>query len=89
MFSKELFGQRISKLRKDFDETQLALGELLGVGKSQISEIERGNRTTTAERIALICQHYHVSADYLLGLTDDPEPKYVAGGRENINEVSL
>ena len=29
-----------------------------------------------AERIALICQHYKVSADYLLGLTDDPKPKY-------------
>ena len=76
MFSKELFGQRISELRKDFGETQAALAEQLGVGKNQVSEIERGNRTTSAERIALICEHYKVSADYLLGLTDDPTPKY-------------
>lgn len=76
MFSKELFGQRISKLRKDYGETQLALAEQLGIKKNQVSEIERGNRTTSAERIALICRHYKVSADYLLGLTDDPEPKY-------------
>ena len=41
-----------------------------------VSEIERGNRTTSAERIALICEHYGVSADYLLGLTDDPKPNY-------------
>lgn len=76
MFSKELFGRRISELRKGYGETQLALAEQLGVKKNQISEIERGNRTTSAERIALICRHYKVSADYLLGLTDDPEPKY-------------
>ncbi len=75
MFSKELFGQRISELRKDYGETQAALAEQLGIKKNQISEIERGNRTTSAERIALICEHYKVSADYLLGLTDDPEPK--------------
>lgn len=76
MFSKKIFGQRIFELRKDFGETQTALGELLGVKKGQISEIERGNRTTSAERIALICEHYKVSADYLLGLTDDPAPNY-------------
>lgn len=78
MFSKKLFGQRIFELRKNFGETQEVLGELIGVKKGQISGIERGNATTTAERIALICQHYGVSADYLLGLTDDPEPKHKA-----------
>ena len=50
----------------------------MGVGDTQIIGIEHGRNTTTAERIALICQHYKVSADYLLGLTDDPEPKYGA-----------
>ncbi|MCI8422040.1 MAG: helix-turn-helix transcriptional regulator [Lawsonibacter sp.] len=75
MFSKELFGQRILQLRKQHGETQKDLGELLDVGKGHISEIERGNRTTSAERIALICKHYSVSADYLLGLTDDPAPR--------------
>lgn len=74
MFSKELFGQRIFALRKSSNETQAALGEVLGIGKNQISEIERGNATTSAERIALICRHYNVSADYLLGLTDEPKP---------------
>lgn len=74
MFSKELFGQRIMEQRKAHQETQTDLAELLGVWKSHISEIEHGNRTTSAEKIALICEHYHISADYLLGLTDDPGP---------------
>ena len=68
MFSRTLFGQRLRKLRKQCGETQSDLGELLLVKKSQISELEQGNVSTTPE--------YHVSADYLLGLTDDPEPRW-------------
>ncbi len=75
MFSKELFGQRILQLRKQHNETQKDLAELLDVGKGHISEIERGNRTTSAERIALICEHYQVSSDYLLGLVDNPQTR--------------
>ena len=53
-------------------ETQDHLAEFLGVRKTQISEMENGNRTTTLEKLALICEHYGISADYLLGLTDEP-----------------
>ena len=63
MFSKNLFGQRVLELRKQHGETQEELGAVLDVGKGHISEIERGNRTTTAEKIALICEHYQVSAE--------------------------
>lgn len=79
MFSKEIFGQRILEQRKKHGETQKLLAQILGVGETQITEIEHGRATTSAERIALICEHYKVSADYLLGLTDDPEPKHGAG----------
>ena len=72
MFSKEVFGLRLREIRKEKKETQDDLARLLDVGKSHISEMERGNRTTTAEKIALICEHYKISADYLLGLSDDP-----------------
>ena len=75
MFSKEIFGQRLKAIRKENKETQDDLALVLDVGKSHISEMERGNRTTTAEKIALICQHYRVSADYLLGLSEDPKPR--------------
>ena len=75
MFSKEIFGQRLKAIRKEKKETQDDLALILDVGKSHISEMERGNRTTTAEKIALICEHYHISSDYLLGLSDDPQPR--------------
>ncbi len=74
MFSKEVFGQRLLALRLGRKETQPMLAELLGIKKSQVSEMENGHHATTAERIFILCEHYHVSADYLLGLTDDPKP---------------
>ena len=74
MFSKELFGERLTKIRLAKNETQEALGKILGVGKTQVSQIENGTASTTIERLALICEYYHVSAEYLLGLSDDPTP---------------
>ncbi len=74
MFQKDLFGERLFAARKASGENQEKLGKLLGVTKTQISEMENGKKTTTAEKIALICRHYNISSDYLLGLTDDPTP---------------
>lgn len=72
MFTKEIFGQRLLEIRKQNYETQPELGEAVGVGKSRISEMEKGKNTTTIEKLAKICEHYKVSANYLLGLSDDP-----------------
>lgn len=71
MFSKKQFGQRIQEVRKLHHETQAALGHIIDTKPNTVSELEGGKRTTTAENIARICRHYHVSADYLLGLSDD------------------
>ena len=73
MFSKKLFGQRLLEIRKLHKETQPDLAELLNLSRSRISEMENGKNTTTIENFALICEHYKVSANYLLGLSDDPE----------------
>ena len=70
MFRKEIFSQRLFQVRKENGETQEQLAKFLGVGKSQISEMENGNTYTTLEKLVLICEHYHVSSDYLLGLSD-------------------
>ena len=72
MFSKELFGQRLFEVRKQHHETQKTLADAIGIAKSHISEMEKGKQTTTAEKIAMICEHYGISADYLLGLSDEP-----------------
>ena len=76
MFSSKLFGQRLREARKSAGETQTEVGELVGVKKSQISEMEKGSTSTTVEKVVILCEHFQVSSDYLLGLTDDPAPRW-------------
>ena len=83
MFSKELFPQRVREVRKLHGETQKMLGEVIDTKANNVSEIESGKKTTTSEKIAKLCRHYNVSADYLLGLSDDPR-----GGVERWTEKS-
>ncbi|MEL4861976.1 helix-turn-helix transcriptional regulator [Pseudoflavonifractor phocaeensis] len=66
-----MFSERLRQVRIKAGESQKKLGELLDVSPSQISDMESGRRGTTIEKLALICRHYHVSADYLLGLSDE------------------
>lgn len=82
MFDQALFGQRLLALRKANKETQPDLAAVLGVSVPQISEMERGNKGTTMEKLYLICTHYRISADYLLGLDGQVE---AAGGPEGLN----
>ena len=74
MFHQQLFGKRLLEVRTSRGEKQPDLAEVLGISITQVSEMENGKKGTTLERFALICQHYNVSADYLLGLTDEPKP---------------
>ena len=74
MYHRELFGFRLRKLRKSKKETQADLAQLLGVSTNQVSEMERGRKTTSFERLALLCEHFHVCSDYWLGLTDEMRP---------------
>ena len=47
---------------------------MLGVKPNQIGEMENGRKASTFSRLAQLCEHYNVSADYLLGLIDEPRP---------------
>ena len=62
------------KLRKSRGEQQKDLADAIGVTQATISDIENGRRATSFDKLAAICQHYNVSADYLLGLIEEPRP---------------
>lgn len=72
MFSKKLFGERLKTIRKQHHESQIALADLLEIKQSQVSLMESGNNSTTIEKLSIICDHYNVSADYLLGRSEEP-----------------
>lgn len=67
---------RLSNLRKDHDMSQKQLADQLHVTHSQISRIESGE--TKNPNISIVvdaARFFHVSTDYLLGITQITTPK--------------
>lgn len=60
--------QRIIDTRIDHDETQRQLAKAIGVHHVQWANYERRQNEIPTRYIIAFCQHYGVSADYILGL---------------------
>lgn len=68
---KQRIGETLRNLRELANLTQTALGKELHMTQRKISYIENGEFEPSVQDIAAICQFFHVSADYLLGLSKD------------------
>lgn len=66
--------QRIRNLREDSDLKQRELAEILGCSQRVYSNYERGDLDIPTEVLIKLAQHYGVSVDYILGLTDNKIP---------------
>lgn len=56
-------GERVKEVRKTLNLTLEKFGEKLGVGKTAISNIEKGNRNLTEQMTKSICREFNV--DYI------------------------
>lgn len=65
---------RIRALREDRDLSQAEIAGVLKTTQQQYSKIELGKSDISGEKLKLLAAFYNVSADYILGLTDDPRP---------------
>ena len=74
MIPKKFFSERVKLLRKQKNMTQVALGKQAGFHQTAIKNFELGQQTTTFDGLVRIADALDVSADYLLGRTDDPTP---------------
>ncbi len=72
MSETNVFGARLLQLRKQKGINQKQLGEAVGLSHKAISTIESGTRGTTIDKLVALAYYFHVSTDYLLGITDDP-----------------
>lgn len=72
MFDQQKFAARLRKLRRDANISQTVLADVIGVSTNQISQMEKGMKTTTLAKLCLLCDYFNVSADYLLGRSDTP-----------------
>jgi transcriptional regulator with XRE-family HTH domain len=67
-------GNRLKEVRENAGHTQESLAELLGKDIKQIWRWEAEKVVPSSEAIVELCNALQVSADYLLGLSDNPIP---------------
>ena len=68
-----LIANNLKKFRKLSHITQNVLAKELNVNQSTISEYEKGNKLISTPNLYRLCKKYNISADYLLGKTDNPK----------------
>ena len=70
------YRRRMRDLREDRDLTQQDVANILGTSQTMYARYERGANELPIRHLLTLCRYYGVSADYLLGLTDDlPDAK--------------
>ena len=65
---------KIRDLREDRDLTQKEIAEYLHIKQNTYSQYENGQRQIPLECLIALAKFYKTSTDYILGLTDNPEP---------------
>lgn len=65
--------ERIRNLREDKDLTQTEIAEYLKTSQTVYSRYERNERSLPIEMLYELCEFYDVSADYILGRTNNPK----------------
>ena len=65
---------RMRNLREDHDLTQQRVADYLGTSQTMYARYERGANELPIRHLIALCRLYHVSADYLLGLSSHKTP---------------
>ena len=73
-FSTKVIGMtRLKEIRKKRGITQVKLSMDLNISQNSISRYEKGQREPDLATLVLIADYFHISIDYLLGRTENPE----------------
>lgn len=64
-------GEKIRNLREERNMTQTALGKALNMTQRKISYMEHNQYEPSIGDIKELCLFFEISADYLLGLSDN------------------
>ena len=63
---------RMRNLREDKDLTQKQVGAIINKSQQGYSHIEDGRAELKIDDLIKLCRFYNVSADYFIGLTEEP-----------------
>src|SRR5260370_27274151 len=67
---------RLKEVRESKGLSQRQLNNLCGFGESQIYRYEKGITEPSVSVLKIIANILHVSADYLIGLADQPQGQF-------------
>jgi transcriptional regulator with XRE-family HTH domain len=65
---------RLKDMRTDRDLMQKQIADFLDIDQRVYSNYETGKREIPTRFIVALAKFYGTSADYILGLTDNPKP---------------
>ncbi len=65
------YHERMKSLREERDLTQAQLGKVLNKSQQGYSHIENGRAELKIDNLIKLCDFYQVSADYLIGRTNN------------------
>ncbi len=65
--------ERIKELRDKKGIKQIELAQHLSVSRTSVNAWEMGLSVPSLDRLIIIAQYFHVSLDYLVGMTDSQE----------------
>jgi transcriptional regulator with XRE-family HTH domain len=71
--SREMVGHRVATRRHQHGLTQHELAEKADMALVTLNRVERGHQSLSMETLAKLATSLETTADYLLGLSDDPE----------------
>ena len=74
MKNKIKYYPRLRELRVAAGINQTDLADILGMQQNQYSRYERGDRELPMHLFVILAQHYNVSLDYMVGLSDEKNP---------------
>ena len=69
-----IYRERLRGLREDNDLTQAEIGKLLQKSQQGYSHIENGRAELKIDDLVRLCEYFNVSADYIIGLINEPRP---------------
>ena len=89
--------ERIKALREDNDISQEKLSKKLNISQQALSKYENNTRKLPIDLLKQYAIIFRVSTDYIMGLTDNPEPNRatvnkqvtISGKKNKVGDITI
>ncbi len=82
-----VFAERLRNLREKQGQTQVQVGKAVGKSREAVTKYEMGQREPDLHAITSIAKYFNVSADYILGITDQLESIHKQDASDDVSLI--